>query len=197
MKTLWISTIGFSVGFGVSYLYYKNKFEKQTNEEVAAAREFYKKEKEDFVSELVATDVEVKKEEEVKEEKTEKADICINYNEIASSYAGDEKEADKPKKKSTGRKKKKTTEPGLIISEDEFLEMNGYEKKTIYFFNNDNLFTDETYHVLEGVNLIIGEDNLDAVGLYEDKVLYVRSDAYSTDYEVILNEDPYIEYVEG
>lgn len=183
MKTIWISTISFIAGAGTTYLYLKNKFEQQANEEVAEAREFYKKEMENFVTEVAATDVEEPVIEITEEEKVDYSKISANYTE------------EKPKKKG-GRKKKTKINPGLIISSDEFIDLNGYDKKTIFYFNEDNVFTDDHYQVIEDAELIIGIDNLDSVALYEEGTMYVRCDDYSTDYEVILKEESYKDYAE-
>lgn len=87
--------------------------------------------------------------------------------------------------------KKKISADKSIISSTEFVDDEDYEKVTLYYFEDDDLFTDTDYNIRDNGIDIVGRENLDQVGLYEDDVLYVRNDSLYTDFEVIFQHNAY------
>lgn len=81
------------------------------------------------------------------------------------------------------------------ITSEEFLD-GDYEKVTYVYFREEDTFIDILNEICPDAIDNIGKDNLDKFGIYEPDVLYVRNNATSTDYEVLLKEDiSYKEYV--
>lgn len=85
----------------------------------------------------------------------------------------------------------------FCISPDEFIELDGREKVTLTYFEEDQVFmtdTEETY--LNGLK-DIGKSNLDQIANYPDGTLYVRNLDNGTDYEIIFEDGSYADYIEG
>lgn len=193
LRMIFSALIGVGIGVAGTYVYLNEKYNKRAQDEVAEARKHYEEAIKEFTVDISKGDVE--------DPKPVEESVKVDYSTIANSYVAPEEQSEpvveeqlKPKRKG-GRKKKKVESDGLIISSDEFVELNGYDKKTLYYFSEDKVFCDTEYEVVEEGMTLIGEDNLDAVGLYEDGVLYVRSDAYGTDYEVILKDESYRDFM--
>ena len=83
------------------------------------------------------------------------------------------------------------------ISPDEFIELDGREKVTLTYFEEDQVFMDENEEAYLNGLKDIGKSNLDQVGNYEDGTLYVRNDDNGTDYEIIFEDGSYANYIEG
>ena len=73
-----------------------------------------------------------------------------------------------------------------LISEDKFDEDVEFTKETLYYYNEDDVLTDEDEHEIENQLEIIG-DTLDKFGFRdnEEQVVHVRNFERKTDYEVI------------
>lgn len=199
LRMIFSALIGVGIGVAGTYVYLNEKYNKRAQDEVAEARKHYEEAIKEFTVDISKGDVE--ETDKLAKEYYEADAVAVKeaYEHILeenyiSNDAEPVEEQPKPKRKG-GRKKKKVESDGLIISSDEFVELNGYDKKTLYYFSEDKVFCDTEYEVVEEGMTLIGEDNLDAVGLYEDGVLYVRSDAYGTDYEVILKDESYRDFM--
>ena len=85
----------------------------------------------------------------------------------------------------------------VIISSEEFLEENDFDKETMYYYEEDEVFCTPEYEIVhEGIDLI-GKENLDNVGMFEDGVLYVRNELYGKDFEIIFYEGAYSDIVDS
>ena len=87
-------------------------------------------------------------------------------------------------------------EKRVIISSDEFLDDEEYDKETIYYYEEDEVFCDPEYEILPEAIDRIGKENLDNVGMFENNVLYVRNELFGKDYEVIFYEGAYSDIIE-
>lgn len=73
-----------------------------------------------------------------------------------------------------------------LISEDKFDEDESFAKETLYYYNEDDVLTDEDEHEIDNQLEIVGEA-LDKFGFRdnEEQVVHVRNFERKTDYEVI------------
>lgn len=71
------------------------------------------------------------------------------------------------------------------IDADSFHEVNGFEKRYISYDENHDMFFDEYDDMIEGdiINLI-GEENLEYFGEYEERTLFIRNHNTQTDFEI-------------
>ena len=85
----------------------------------------------------------------------------------------------------------------VIISSEEFLEDSDYDKETIYYYEEDETFCDpNSYEILPDAINLIGKENLDNVGMFEDNILYVRNELFGKDLEIIFFEGAYSDVVD-
>lgn len=79
-----------------------------------------------------------------------------------------------------------------VISPDQFVnECPFYDKTTLEYFEDGVLAEALSEDIIEDINKTIGEKSLEKVGEYEEDVVYVRNERYSTDYEVIVQHRPF------
>lgn len=77
-----------------------------------------------------------------------------------------------------------------LISPDEFGEMDGYESIS-YTWYEDGILADDQGIVIEDVDDIVGLDNLQRFGEYEEDAVHVRNDERREDYEILLSLKEY------
>lgn len=81
-----------------------------------------------------------------------------------------------------------------IISRDEFgEEKTHYDKLTIYFYEDNEVLTDENEEPVVDPTEIVGSDALESFGCLsgDPEIVYVRNDKREIDYEVIRLSKPY------
>lgn len=87
-----------------------------------------------------------------------------------------------------------------VISVKEFMEdRDEYDKITITYFEDDDVLCDEREEVIPNVEATVGSNALTSFGeLSEDsKIVYVRNERTSTDFEVVRDTRSYAEVVLG
>lgn len=79
-----------------------------------------------------------------------------------------------------------------LISEDKFDEDDDYEKETLYYYNEDDVLTDESEQEIDNELYLLGDamDKFDFRNS-EERVIHVRNFELQTDYEVIKVWAPY------
>lgn len=83
-----------------------------------------------------------------------------------------------------------------IITMDEYTDMNGYDKQTYSFWTYDEVFVDEHDEPDLNICMYIGHDLMDLWHEYaEDESLFVRNDQQHTDYEIVIHDRSYAEYM--
>jgi hypothetical protein len=89
--------------------------------------------------------------------------------------------------------------PYVITVEQFGEEMDHYDKITIYFYEDDEVLTDENEEVITDVSAIVGDDALYSFGdgSGDAEIVYVRNDKMQIDYEVIRLSKSYAETVCG
>lgn len=126
---------------------------------------------------------------EVREEDVENYEEIIdnlNYNRYST------------KKKSSGKKRKKTAEPvekedKFIISTDEFNDDMKHEKVDCIYYSEDGvLMFSDTDEVCEDIEREVGYSNLEQFGNipgFDSDELYIRNDFLGRDYHIFLESD--------
>lgn len=171
--------IGAAIGATVTYFYTVSKEREKNERDIAELKAYYNNE---FKEKLAQ-----------KHEKTAKNDENSPKMELQNSNDNSENQYEKVIESIEEENSPvlKVDAPRVIISGDEFLEDDEYDKETLYYFEEDEVFSDPEYVVVpDGINLI-GKENLDHVGMFEDNVLYVRNELFGKDYEVIFHDQAY------
>lgn len=199
-KNIIFLTIGAGIGFAAGWFACNKKNEGVVEKEIENMSEYFadkferfKKEfyEEQEVSEPKKIDVDINKPRTEKEDLVDYQGIIkkLNYNQFSTKT----------------NKPVEDKEPGLtldtsnprIISADEWLDNNGYEKVVLSYFEDDEVLMTATDEVLDNGIMIVGEENLQEFGINEEEedTIYVRNDLMGCDYEVVLEEGSYADYI--
>lgn len=182
--------IGAAIGATVTYFYTVSKEREKNERDIAELKAYYNNEFKEKLAQkhekMAKNDenspkIELQNSNDNSENQYEKVIESVKEEkiEVVADHTSPVLKVDPPK------------ENRVIISGDEFLEDDEYDKETLYYFEEDEVFSDPEYVVVpDGINLV-GKENLDHVGMFEDNVLYVRNELFGKDYEVIFHDQAY------
>lgn len=178
------ATLGSAGGIAGTYIYLKDKFEKQLNEEVVALKAHY-----------VERDRQLaKKNEEQKKELEEKIysdsevrdwmDYTKMYNAEPVIVKLENEVVDTDDDYSAAAE---------IISNVDFddPDYDNYRKISVDYFEDGAVYETLSGEELDGFELIAGDEWKGAFGEYTPNVVYVRNHDLKTDYEIIEQEGPH------
>ncbi len=178
------ATLGSAGGIAGTYIYLKDKFEKQLNEEVVALKAHY-----------VERDRQLaKKNEEQKKELEEKIysdsevrdwmDYTKMYNAEPVTVKLENEVVDTDDDYSAAAE---------IISNVDFddPDYDNYRKISVDYFEDGAVYETLSGEELDGFELIVGDEWKGAFGEYTPNVVYVRNHDLKTDYEIIEQEGPH------
>lgn len=194
-KNIIFLVIGLGIGGAIGWVGCKKRYEEVVNEEIDSMKEHFEKKYIQFVNEIEEETKKEKEQEQVKEEKPEEPDYQgiikkLNYNQFSTKSTKPVVEDKEPEMTL------ETSKPRLI-TQDEFIDNNGYEKVVLSYFEDDEILMDATDNVLENGIMIIGEENLQEFGIIEEEedTIYVRNDLMGCDYEVVMENGSYADYI--
>ena len=159
-----IFAVGAAIGSAVTWYFTKIKYERIAQEEIDSVKEVFSKHK-TISEDTVDTKIE-------NPEMTE-------YKSIVQNYTNENEEEGEPE----------TMDKPYVISPDEFGDSD-YEIISLTYYA-DKVLTDETGDIVDDVEDLIGYDSLNHFGEYEEDSVFVRNDALSTDYEILLDSRNY------
>lgn len=189
---------GVAAGSFVTWRLLKEKYIRQTQEEINEVREHYRKKKE---SEEVTVDS------NGTTETNEKPDLIAYAAKLTKNGYID---YTNPKSlvKATGDMidavVQKTNEesldpvilndpsyqPPYIISPEDFAIDDEYTIVNLNYYI-DGVLTDEDDNIVENVDDVVGLENLNHMGEYEDDALHIRNENYKCEYEILLSRRLY------
>ena len=159
-----IFAVGAAIGSAVTWYFTKIKYERIAQEEIDSVKEVFSKHK-TISEDTVDTKIE-------NPEMTE-------YKSIVQNYTSENEEEGEPE----------TMDKPYVISPDEFGDSD-YEIISLTYYA-DKVLTDETGDIVDDVEDLVGYDSLNHFGEYEEDSVFVRNDALSTDYEILLDPRNY------
>ena len=194
-KNILFFLLGAGVGSTVVYFVVKKHYENLIDEEVESVRQYYKSQEDEDDEETDLSENEVKtlkKAPKLAKKDPKTAENDENYKEIIEKMNYGEFF---PKKAKTEEVAVEADIPTrYVINGDAFAGDNRNEKVSLYYFEGDGVFMNiETDEVVPNGMDLIGEDNFERLGEFEEDVLYVRNDVTKTDYEVIQEHYAYAE----
>lgn len=157
---------GCCVGALCTWRYAKNKYKQIADDEIQEIRDFY--------DEKIEHEQEDAKQAEIKDESDdEKDDISLNkYSTRPSDLKASKEEDMKSKKKP------------YVIPPEEFGELDDYDQVSLTYYE-DNYLANDRKELVTDVEGIIGWDNINRIGEYEDDAIHVRNDELKIDYEIL------------
>lgn len=178
IKKLLIFAAGAGVGTAITWQFFKNKYKRIADEEIASVKEYYKHPREEILDvaeesselpEIIEDDSET--------EEVEYKNLANNYNTITNENDIDEKGGNN------------MAEGPYVIKPEEF-DTVGYDVVSLTYYA-DKVLVDEDDNPIEDIDYLVGEDSLDHFGEYEDDSVFVRNDDLKTDFEILLDEASY------
>ena len=177
IKNIIIFAAGLAIGSVVTLKLVESKYEKIAEDEINDIREYYKEKESGIVTEAEVVKVENKPNISEYAAKIEKNGYK-NYSEISEKSV---------------KKEHKNGEP-YIITPEEFGEIDEYETVILTYYADDYL-ADNMDELVENVDEIIGWENLNHIGEYEEDALHIRNEKLKCDYEILRDLDNYKDVV--
>lgn len=168
----------FAVGASVGALIAKKIVEKRANSEIASVIETFRKEKTAKKPEVAVESVEKLPEEELRK-------VYMPEN-----LDGEEDEDEEDENEAAGRRISAEIESGkkpkLIKIEDFTSGCEYHDKVTLYYYIEDDILATEEEEMIDDRERLVG-DCLTKYGFVDndEKTIYVRNTALSTDYEIV------------
>lgn len=189
---------GVAAGSFVTWRLLKEKYIRQTQEEINEVREHYRKKKE---SEEVTVDS------NGSTETNEKPDLIayaakltkngyIDYTDPKSIVKATGDTIDAVVQKTNEESldpvilNDPSYQPPYIISPEDFAIDDEYTIVNLNYYI-DGVLTDEDDNIVENVDDVVGLENLNHMGEYEDDALHVRNENYKCEYEILLSRRLY------
>lgn len=189
---------GVAAGSFVTWRLLKEKYIRQTQEEINEVREHYRKKKE---SEEVTVDS------NGSTETNEKPDLIayaakltkngyIDYTDPKSIVKATGDTIDAVVQKTNEESldpvilNDPSYQPPYIISSEDFAIDDEYTIVNLNYYI-DGVLTDEDDNIVENVDDVVGLENLNHMGEYEDDALHIRNENYKCEYEILLSRRLY------
>lgn len=181
---LCVFTVGAAVGVASTAQYFKQKYEKQAQEEIDSMKYMLVKMKDEFF--ISDEEGKAKFESDMNAEKRSDLD---EYKDILSGldytkYSNNDKEEVAPMQD-------KGKHQPYVISDEEAGE--DYVIETVYLYK-DNAITDNLGYLIEDLESKFGTEMLDLLkdkesSLFNDDCVYIRNDELETDFEVLVSDE--------
>lgn len=178
LKTGLAFMLGAAVGAAFSAYYLNDYYAKREEESVESVKESLEKRYEERSAKKHPETDDKKTFVEPEFETNEEYVDAMEYAKIIAKNRYKAKESDREKP--------------YVISPEDFGEMEGYTKISL-FYTADHILLDENYDRLERPRTTVGLESLEHFGEYEDDSVYVRNDRLKTDYEILADLRTYDE----
>ena len=193
MKEGLIFLTGLAAGFGIGYVFFKSKYQKEIEEDIEELRQYYKekveKEDEKKVKEKIA---DVLKGDESALNSLRGYVDDDKFKEIEHIYAenehpeDDDSDIDEDYRFGEMINSEKTGKGILVINEEHFGDIKKYDKQTLYYYTYDDTVTDDCENIIDDVKSQIGEAlEVHNFKFNDERAIYVRNNDLDCDYEII------------
>lgn len=182
IKDFGIFLLGAGIGALVTYVLLKEKYEDILEEEIEAAKEDLTEHKPSPLTARKLAEANIERKNNILYRKLTK-----KYTPYEKIFTSDVEE-----------KVEGAVEPWVIALDEFTNDMRFYDKITIYYYNVDDVLTNEEEEPLTNAFELIGDALLSFGDRSEDPdIVYVRNERLSTDYEVIRLNKSYQEAILG
>lgn len=165
-----IFAAGVAIGVAATHKYFKTKYQRIADDEIADMSNYYEKKISRLESDLDDAQNEI---DDISAE-VEARDMVEQYERIANGYVPPAKEVAVIMRKPE------------VISPEEFGEIDEFDTETLFYYA-DGVLTDSDNNPIEDVDNIVGRESLTHFGEYEDDSVFVRNHEQQIDYEILLD----------
>lgn len=171
---------GLVVGGFATWRVLKTKYEQIIKEEIDSVKEVFGRRK---------------AEESETEEKEEKSEVNLrcedNHEREYLNILNKQNYAELEEAKRKLQEAREEMRP-FTIGYDEFGDNEDYEITTLYKYS-DGVIADELGNIIEDVDEVLGEENVDTFGEYEEDTIYIQNDYQEVYFEILKVLTPYSE----
>ena len=192
LTNLFIFAVGAAIGSAVTWKLVKTKYERIAQEEIDSVKEMMSRRtnidsvsksldelKKDIHGKMDALNSEPTKKEVSTNESIIKENSYTNYANVKKEDKGEDDNMSKP----------------YVIPPDEFGDCD-YKLETLTLYA-DGVLTNDMDIPIEDIETLVGMESLDHFGEWEDDSVFVRNDAFKTDYEILLDMRDYSDVEKG
>lgn len=177
---------GVCIGGGVTYLFMKDRFDKMMNEELEQIKAYYEK---DTVDQEKAAQDAIDKDSEV--EDVEEAPIVHSINkqrDFERTMQKTEYHTFSKKVENSDVEVEDNVKAPYEISMDEYEDYNGYIKRVVSYYSENNvLYDEENDETIDDIHATVGLDIVERMAEDGDiNEIYVRNEHLGTDFMVCL-----------
>lgn len=178
LKSVFVLALGAAIGSAVTWKLLKTRYEQLTQEEIDSVKEVYSRR---YAENAKPADEDNDAEDADSEEYVERVleNSYTNYSDMHVK---------------TESKKSKVTARPYVIPPEEFGEVEGYDRFSLTYYN-DEVLVDEDDELVDDVDDVVGSDSLNHFGDYEDDSVFVRNDRLKCDYEILLDHRNYSDVI--
>lgn len=188
IKDIGIFVSGIGIGIICGRMFYKKKYQKEAEEDIASMKEFTTQRINEMKNSIMDIEIETTEDAvDISEEELKTNErIVMEYNTVSKKEGEVESKRPKPSKTMI-----------YVISEEEYMEDGEYDKVALEYFEEDHVLVDDRDIPVDDPDKILGEGTLDDFIISGDNEMYVRNDDISVDYELTKSEGSYRDFVEG
>lgn len=175
-----IFTSGVAIGVAITMKYMQSKYERIVKEDIESVKEVYSNKLKEIMKNEDKTEQEVEEEPESESESVvdEVPESKIDYSKILTrnNYTSNPKkniEEDSP------------YDGPYVIAPEHFGEYDDYEQVELTLYADGFVTYSVSGEVIDDVDEVIGLENLDYMGTYDDHAIHIRDDERQIDYEVL------------
>lgn len=200
--------VGGTIGYIIAKKRLQPKYEKLAQQEIAEAKQYYRKEKKEGalatpegalaelapeVASAARALVDYSKQSEREEDDSPEVQVEVTTSVFTGGRVHEEFDIEEEMKSRQGKQ-------AYIISREEFLEADpGFEQKTLTYYEGDNTLSDDTDEAIPIPDQILGEDALGSFGYgsQDPRTVYVRNERLRLDFEVVKSDGQFSHEVLG
>lgn len=174
---------GAACGAGVTWQYFKKKYEQIAKEEIASVKATLLNKKD------TPTESEMEFEPDRNPVEPEIRTQIEDYKDVVKQYVNYSNLVEQATKPEVTR----SVDHPYVIRPEEFDEI-GYETVTLYYYADDFL-ADERDELVDDIENTVGLDFATHFGEFEDDSVFIRNDAKEVDYEILMSQQNYADIV--
>lgn len=177
LKHALVFVAGAAAGSAATWVYFKNKYEKLAQEEIASVKEALSRSKAESEPPKQQPEVEPEK---IPDEDISKKDLMSYATEIAKNGYTNYSDPSA----ATPEQEEETVDKPYVITPEDFGEFYDYEKISLTHYA-DGVLTDENDEIVDNVDETVGSDYADHIGDHEPDAVHIRNDRLRYDYEIL------------
>lgn len=199
VKDLVVFGAGLGIGAGITYFAMKKKVDEEIARETETIKKHYmnKAAEEEEKKEMSKVNINKPDISSIKPRDDEYEQHVTNYQSFADAKPEPDGHPTEEVTEALGRMKERVQVGSYLITDEDFLDMEDYDKKTLTYFMVDQVCLDEVDGTLYDLGTIVPGCWPDDYDISNGMAYYFRNDVHGTDFEIIVDDRSYARDVVG